>query len=69
MEVSKCLVMVARCLPNKMKTFVMQSIQQKIFDPIARLQQDSNGINNNDIATNVNRISFSIVRGKPSSIA
>ena len=61
MEVSKCLVMVARCLPNKMKTFVMQSIQQKIFDPIARLQQDSNGINNNDIATNVNRISFSIV--------
>jgi hypothetical protein len=60
MAVSKCLVMVARCIPDKMQAFIIHSMQHNIFESIARFQENNGDVNNNG-AMAANAISFSVI--------
>ena len=57
MEVSKCLVMVARCLPEKMKTFLVKRIKTGVLDLMALHHSNGGGI----IAANSSAVPFSTI--------
>ena len=57
MEVSKCLVMVARCLPEKMKTFLVKRIKTGVLDLMASHHSNGGGV----IAANSSAVPFSTI--------